>query len=103
MMQASFDFTANFHQGNVNSVAAHDSIKQHTQLLRAKVVMYVRNCGLEGATSDEIEKALQLPHQSISARLTEAKSLRTLVDSGRKRKTRSGRNAAVLIYRELVA
>lgn len=88
------DPTQNFHHGDRESIAAHDSLKPDKQRLRALVVGYVKSAG--GATSDEVEEALGLAHQTVSARLTEAKALGLVVDSGERRKTRSGRQAKVL-------
>ncbi len=97
-----FDITSSFHGGNKYSIAANESIVDQKQMLRAKVVMFIHNKGLSGATSDEVEKSLQLSHQTVSARLSEAKALKMVVDSGRKRKTRSGRAASVLVYMGLL-
>jgi DNA-binding transcriptional regulator LsrR (DeoR family) len=91
------DITRSFHQGDIFSHMAHKSIINSKAALRAKVIRYVYEQGMYGATSDEVEEALGLSHQSISARITEAKADGTLIPNGMKRKTRSGRNAAVLI------
>lgn len=48
-----------------------------------------------GATSDEVEEALGLPHQTVSARFWELHRRGTIADSGERRRTRAGRNAAV--------
>lgn len=93
----SADITRNFHRGNPESVEAHRSIVLTKESLRLRVVAYVRARGELGATSDEIEMGLGLPHQTVSARLTEAKAGGELVQSGLRRPTRSGRNAAVLV------
>lgn len=91
------DITANFHGGNAESVAAHASILPAKETLRRKVIAFVRSRGPQGATSDEIELALGLPHQTVSARITEAKAGGDLAPSGLRRLTRSGRSAAVLV------
>jgi hypothetical protein len=91
------DITRRYHQGDIFSHLAHQSIIGSKAILRAKVIGYIREQGAYGATSDEVEEALGLSHQTISARITEAKADGTLVPSGMRRKTRSGRNAAVLI------
>lgn len=93
------DITRNYHQENIFSVMAHKSIIGNKAILRAKIIDYVKTRGYIGATSDEVEAALSLPHQTVSARITEAKADGTLLPNGMKRKTRSGRNAAVLIAR----
>ena len=91
------DITRNFHGGNAESTAAHRSIVPMKETLRRRVISFVRERGEHGATSDEIELALGLPHQTVSARITEAKAGGDLVPSGRRRLTRSGRSAAVLV------
>lgn len=93
----SADITRNFHGGNRESTEAHRSIVSTKESLRRRVIAYVAGRGQVGATSDEIEVALGLPHQTVSARITEAKAGGELVKSGDRRPTRSGRNAAVLV------
>lgn len=93
----SADITRNFHGGNEESTAAHRSIVTSKDTLRRRVIAFVRSRGEHGATSDEIEVALGLPHQTVSARITEAKAGGDLVPSGVRRLTRSGRSAAVLV------
>lgn len=48
-----------------------------------------------GATCDEVEAALDLRHQTASARIRELFLQGKIYDSGQKRKTRSGRSAVV--------
>jgi hypothetical protein len=48
-----------------------------------------------GLTCDEVEQALDRTHQSISARVNQLRDSGWIVDSGERRKTRSGRNAVV--------
>lgn len=93
----SADITRNFHGGNAESTEAHRSIVTSKATLRRRVIAYVAGLGDAGATSDEIEVALGLPHQTVSARITEAKAGGELVKSGDRRPTRSGRKAAVLV------
>lgn len=94
------DVTAGHHRGNPESVAAHDSVTVHKARLRRTVINWVARRGDIGATSDEVEGGLALPHQTVSARITEAKRTGELVDSGRRRPTRSGRSAAVYVAPE---
>jgi hypothetical protein len=91
------DITRNYHGGNRESTEAHRSIVPLKETLRRRVISFVRSRGEHGATSDEIELALGLPHQTVSARITEGKAGGDLVPSGRRRLTRSGRSAAVLV------
>ena len=48
-----------------------------------------------GLTCDEIEMYLDRTHQSISARINELRDSGWIIDSGKRRKTRSGRAAIV--------
>jgi DNA adenine methylase len=67
-----------------------------TEQLRARVLVEIRErCG---ATCDEVEEALDLRHQTASARVNELCSDGKIVDSGERRKTRSGR--AAIVWRE---
>lgn len=63
--------------------------------VKAQVVRFLRQRPKSGATSDEIERRLGLPHQTVSARLTELTSDRTIRRTKEKRKTRSGGVAGV--------
>jgi hypothetical protein len=51
----------------------------------------------DGLTCDEIELLMNGKHQTISARVNELRDKGWIKDSGRKRKTRSGRQAIVWI------
>lgn len=83
--------------GSDTSEAAARSVEPHLGRLCAMVVRYVRSQGARGATSDEVEEALGLRHQTASARLKQAKDLGVLVETDMRRLTRSGRKAAVLV------
>lgn len=75
------------------SVAAADSLAGSADALRARVLRHVRETG--GATCDECEVSLGLRHQTASARIWELAKAGFIRDSGRTRKTRSGRAAVV--------
>ena len=49
----------------------------------------------EGLTCDEIEVMLEARHQSVSSRIRAAVKNDLVINSGKKRKTRSGRNFKV--------
>lgn len=53
-----------------------------------------------GATCDEIEVRLDMPHQTASARVNELHNWRYIRDSDFRRRTRSGRKAVVWIINE---
>lgn len=90
------DITINKHMGDPLSMEAYESTPASERTrLRTLVFATVLKRGSLGATSDEVEVLLDMPHQSISARFTELEARGSLVATGLKRKTRSGRNAAV--------
>lgn len=53
-----------------------------------------------GMTTDAVERHLDWPHQTVSARVHELEQRGLLVDSGLKAKTRRGRNAIVYVPSE---
>lgn len=64
---------------------------------RRAVFEYVVRCGDVGATDDEIEQTLDMSHQSASARRNSLVADGWLVNSGRKRNTRTGSAASVWV------
>jgi len=68
---------------------------------RERVYRYVCSQGDTGATSDECEIALDLPHQSASARVRELVLEGLVVESGEKRRTRTLRRARVVVAAHL--
>lgn len=65
---------------------------------RQAIFEFIASQGAYGATCDEVEASLGLIHQSCSPRVHELQyKTRDIVDSGARRKTRSGRNARVFI------
>lgn len=64
---------------------------------RTRVLDYIRACGPAGATSDEVQAALSLSHQTGSARVAECLQGGLLVETGTTRLTRRGCAAEVLV------
>ena len=64
---------------------------------RRRVYDFIVERGEQGATDDELEVALDLPHQTASARRNGLRDDGWLADSGRKRPTRSGADAIVWV------
>lgn len=86
------------HGGADTSLAAHRSKSDEGRLaMRARLLGFIGARGAQGATADEVERALVLPHQSASARLSEMLRDGAIHDSGRRRKTRQGRAARVYL------
>jgi len=87
--------------GSDTSQAAAASIVGVANELRAKVFRCILGAGTSGRTCDEVEEVLDMRHQTASARVNELMKLTVIVDSGQRRKTRSGRNASVWIAASL--
>lgn len=64
---------------------------------RRRVYDLIAARGAEGATDDEIEVALGLPHQTASARRNGLRDDGWVADSGRRRPTRTGAEATVWV------
>jgi len=66
--------------------------------LQTSVYETLRTMRTFGATVDELEKKLHLSHQSCSPRVLELRQKGLVVDSGKRRLTRSGRRARVWVH-----
>lgn len=75
------------------SAEAKNSIDSKT--IESIVFEHIRSSGIKGCTCDEAEESLGLRHQTCSARFTALNKKGEIVDSGKRRLTRSGRNAIV--------
>ncbi len=89
-----FDLVSN---GVRTSDAAAESMRPHASTLRDKVRQHIAANGINGATADEIEHALGLAGNTVRPRLVELRNRHQVCDSGRTRKTVSGRQAIVWI------
>lgn len=76
------------HTSSWRALLSTDLIGKYTDVAR-----YVFACGDEGATSDEVEAALKMSHQSASAALNALAKDGYVVSARHKRKTRSGGDA----------
>lgn len=74
---------------------AYASVIDEASRLRAEVHRAIRDAGDQGATCDEVEVRLAMRHQTASARVRELALRDRVVDSGTRRRTRSGRTAIV--------
>lgn len=74
------------------SAAAGDSVEPIAASLRRRVLIALAG---GDATCDELEVALDMSHQTCSARVRELVLLGLVQDTGQRRKTRSGRGARV--------
>ena len=69
------------------------SLQPQVSRLASEVLVYIEECGAQGASSDEIEIGLKMRHQTCSARIRELFLKGQIRDSGLQRFTRSGRKA----------
>jgi len=88
--------TPGFVRGSDTSEAAAKSLSQKALSdLCQRICRYVA-AQRNGVTSEEIQVALDLIHQTCSARTTELVLKGWLVDTGERRRTSTGRKARVL-------
>lgn len=78
------------------SVAAAESVKGFVNAMRARVLAYLE-ANPSGATDEEIATALNMEGNTERPRRIELMTMGLVKDSGKKRKTRKGRLAAVWI------
>lgn len=76
---------------------AHDHVKKTGRKENYKQKIYEFLYVNGGRTCDELERELNMSHQTCSASITGLKKEQAIMDSGEKRKTRTGRNAIVWI------
>lgn len=78
------------------SLEAYKSQKDKAPVDAAKILAYIiKEDQSDGATCDEIEVSLSLSHQTASARVRDLFQGGLIMDSGLRRKTRTGRKATV--------
>ena len=76
-------------------LAAAISVYPTSGSMRRRVLDIIIASGARGMTDDELEAFLRARHQSVSARRNELARLGWIADSGDRRPTSSGREAAV--------
>lgn len=82
--------------GSDTSAEAAVSMEDHVTRLE-RVVLDAICAATAGATCDEVEVATGLAHQTASARVNGLMNKGRIADSGKRRPTRSGRNAVVWV------
>ncbi len=87
-------------RGSDTSRAAAASIRVTVSSKRGRVLAFVLERRAKGATCDEVEEALEMSHQTASARVYELRGAKLIVDSTNRRVTRSGGFAAVYVAPE---
>lgn len=79
------------------SLAALKSIEGAAATLRSQIFELAKDYGYYGVTCDEVEKDLQMRHQTASARIRELEIMGKLVKTEDTRPTRSGRAARIYV------
>jgi predicted transcriptional regulator len=85
------------HNGTDTSRDAAESMRPHVSAIEADVLRHIQLAYDDGMTCDEVEFALELSHQTASARLKGLADKGLIKDSGARRPTRSGRAARVYV------
>jgi hypothetical protein len=96
-MDLNTDASVPYARGSDTSMAAAQSIQGDAARLRALVFEAIHKTGVDGLTCDGAEALLALSHQTCSPRFWELHKAGLIVDSGRRRKTRSNRTAVVYV------
>lgn len=99
--KADLPLRAPYARGSDTSKAAGQSVEICSGTLRARCLGHIVDRASYGMTCDELEAMSGLMHQTASARVYELHKLGAIYDSGRRRKTRSGRKATVWLARPL--
>lgn len=86
--------------GSATSEAAARSIAQHMPELRLRVWCAVELAGWAGITAEELEAVCDMPGNTVRPRLVELREDGLVMDSGRTRRTESGRSATIYVTRE---
>lgn len=99
-MSAPYNGLPPFVVGVDTSEAAAKSMVGDASQLREFVYEVIHGAGAGGMTCDEVEVETSLRHQTASARIRELQQRGRLIDSHRRRPTRSGRHAIVWVVPE---
>ena len=90
-------------RGSDTSSDAADSLEESTlSRLRAQIFALIDVRGERGATCDEVEVVLGLRHQTASARIRELALGGLIIDTGKRRPTRSNRQARIYRSRRVM-
>ena len=79
------------------SIAAAEQIEPRSETLRRAVLDYLRQCGENGATDEQMQESLAMNPSTQRPRRIELVELGLVRDSGRTGLTRSGRKAVLWV------
>lgn len=95
------DVCENRHGGNPESIEAYrTSSEEERKAMRARIYKYALRVGEHGITADEISIKAGLVHNRVAPRISELKRDGLLVKTNKRRPTRLGKMARVLVARE---
>ena len=83
------------HNGTATSIAAAESMEQDAPTMRRKVLAYIVESGMHGATDDDIQRALQMSGDCERPRRGELLTALLIEQTGEIRRTSKGREAKV--------
>jgi len=84
--------------GVATSNAAADSVEESAATLRMQVYEAIKDAGSNGMTDDELMVKLDMRGNTLHPRRWElTRKFKNVVDSGKRRRTRTGRNAIVWV------
>ena len=92
-----FHSKAPYLQGSVTSLEAAEAIEPKVGTLRRAVLECIRSSALHGWTDEQIQRLTNMGPSTQRPRRVELMRAGLVVDSGRTRKTASGRNATVWV------
>jgi hypothetical protein len=82
------------------SRAAYRSIKENSQQVRDRIMAFADECGSAGFIRDDLPRLWGCDPNHTSPRVTELVDSGLLLETKRRRKTRAGRSACVLVASE---
>lgn len=95
------DICANRHGGNSESVEAYLSTPaEERRAMRERIYRYALRKGPLGITADEVAAKAGMVHNRIAPRISELRRDGLLVPTARRRQTRLGRPACVLVAKD---
>ena len=92
------DICENKHGGNPESTEAYQaSSESERRAMRERIYAYAKLKGSDGITADEVAERSGLVHNRVAPRISELRRDGLLVETDRRRRTRLGRTARVLV------
>jgi hypothetical protein len=92
-----FDVTESHHGGNPESAGANEIASESKEAIQKRILKFAETRGALGITADEVAAKFKCSHNHVAPRITELKIATKLIASGKKRPTRAGAKAAVLV------